>query len=89
MGGVPAVGEQLVESGLGPAALDPGDHVGEVGERVDARALAGVDDGASGGDVGGAVLAAGEEVVFLPELAGTDLSLGLAVVDLETPVVEA
>lgn len=59
----PAVGQELLDAALGPPALQLRDHVRGVGERVDAGALAGVDDGAGVGDVGGAVLAAGEQVV--------------------------
>lgn len=84
----PAVGQELLDAALGPPALQLRDHVRGVGERVDAGALAGVDDGAGVGDVGGAVLAAGEQVVLLAELEGADLALGLAVVDFEAAVRE-
>ena len=67
---------------------DAGDDVGEVGLRVDAVQLAGLDERGEDRPVLGAAVGAGEESVLAVEGEGPDGALDGVGVDLDAAVVE-
>ena len=70
------------------AVDDPGDDVGEIGLRVDAVELAGLDQRSDDGPVLGAAVGAGEQSVLAIERDRPDGALDDVVVDLDAAVVE-
>ena len=70
------------------AVDDAGDDVGEVGVRLDAVELAGLDERGDDGPMLGAAVGAGEQRVLAVEGEGPDGALDDVVVDLDAAVVE-
>ena len=81
-------GQQLVDVAVGMAVDDPGEDVGEVGERIDAVQLAGLDQRGDGGPMLGAAVGAGEQRILAVERDRADGALDDVVVDLDAAVVE-
>ena len=81
-------GQKFVDAGLRMAVDDPGEDVGEVGLRVDAVELAGLDERGDDGPVLSAAVGAGEERILAIEGDGTDGALDDVGVDLDAAVVE-
>ena len=67
---------------------DLGEHVGEIGVRVDAIHFAGSDQGGQDCPMFGAAVGAGEEMIFAPECNGTDDALDGVGIDFDTAIVE-
>lgn len=67
---------------------DPGEDVGEIGVRLDAGELTGLDERGDDRPVGAAAVRAGEESVLAVERNRPDGALGGVRVDLDAAVVE-
>src|SRR6476620_9306293 len=86
--GGPGPGHELVEARSRPEIDQAGEHVGEVGLRVDAVQFAGFDERGDAGPVLGALIVTGEERIFAIEDNGTDSSLDGIGIELDATVVE-
>ena len=81
-------GQELVDLAVGMAVDDPGEHVGEIAERLDAVELAGLDQRGDDGPMLGAAVGAGEERVLAVERDRADGAFDHVAVDLDAAVVE-
>ena len=86
--GGPGPGHELVEARGRPEIDELGEHVGEVGLRIDAVEFAGFDERGDAGPVLGALIVTGEERIFAIEDNGTDSALDDIGVELDAAVVE-
>jgi hypothetical protein len=64
--------KEIVDLAVGVAVDDPGEHVGEIAERLDVVELAGLDQRNDDGPVLGAAVTSGEEGVLAVECDRTD-----------------
>ena len=80
--------QEVVEAAVGVTVDDAGDDVGQVGERLDADQLAGLDERGDHGPVLGAAVRAGEQGILAGQGKRADASLHDVVVDLDAAVVE-
>src|SRR5260370_34132660 len=67
---------------------DAGDDVGQVGVRLDANQLTGLDERGNGGPMFGTAVGAGEQSILSRQRKRTDAALDDVVVDLDAAVVE-
>src|SRR5882762_9645914 len=81
-------GQKLVESAVGVAVDDAGDDVGQVGVRLEANQLAGLDERSDHGPMFGTAVGAGEQGILSGQCKGTDAALDDVIVDLDAAVVE-
>jgi hypothetical protein len=81
-------GQEFVEAAIRMARDDAGDHVREVGLRLDADELAGLDQGRNDGPMLGACVGSGEERVLAGERERADGALDDIGVDLVASVLE-
>ncbi len=81
-------GQEFVEAAVRVAIDDSGDDVSEVGLRLDADQLAGLDEGGEDGPVLGAGVRTGEERILARERERADGALDNVGVDLDLAVVE-
>ena len=81
-------GKQLVDLAVRMAVDDPGEHVGEVGKRVDVVQLAGFDQGRDSGPMLGATVGAREQRIFPVERDRADRALDGIVVELDAAIVD-
>lgn len=70
------------------AVDDPGQDVGEIGERIDVVDLAGFDQGRDDSPVFGATVGSGKQLVLATELDGTDRSFDRIVVELDAAIID-
>jgi hypothetical protein len=70
------------------AVDDAGDDVGQVGVRLDANQLTGLDERGDGGPMFGTAVGAGEQSILSRQRKGTDAAFDDVVVDLDVAVLE-
>jgi len=80
-------GQKIVDLAVGVAFDDPGEHVGEVAERLDVVQLARLDQRGDDGPVLGAVVGACEEHILPVECDRTDRALDGVGIDLDAAIV--
>ena len=81
-------GQEFVDLAVGMAVDDPGDDVGEIGVRIDAAELAGLDQRRDDGPVLAAAVGAGEQRILSVQRDRSDAALDDVGVDLDAAVVE-
>lgn len=67
---------------------DPGQDVGEIGERIDVVDLAGFNQGGDDRPVFGATVGSGKQCVLATELDATDRSFDCIVVEFDAAVID-
>src|SRR5271166_1861353 len=88
MGGAPGPGHELVDAGGGPEVDELGEHIGEIGLRVDVVELAALDQRGDASPVRGSLVMAGEERILAIEYDRPDSAFDDVGVELDAAVVE-
>src|SRR5271165_2054982 len=84
----PGPGHELVDAGGGPEVDELGEHIGEIGLRVDVVELAALDQRGDASPVRGSLVMAGEERILAIEYDRPDSAFDDVGVELDAAVVE-
>ena len=79
--------QEVIDLAVGMTVDDPGEDVGQVGERIDVVQLTGFDQGCDGGPMFGAAVRTCEQRIFPVECDGADRPFDGIVVEFDAAVV--